>query len=42
MVRNTIGILGGVGPYATVDLFLKIIKATPAQKDQDHLTEVLH
>jgi aspartate racemase len=41
MVRKTIGILGGVGPYATVDLFLKIIKATPAQRDQDHLRIII-
>jgi aspartate racemase len=32
-----VGILGGMGPEATADLFLKIIKATPAKKDQDHL-----
>ena len=41
MVRKTIGIVGGVGPYATVDLFLKIIKATPAQRDQDHLRIII-
>jgi len=32
-----IGILGGMGPAATVDLFDKIVKATPAACDQDHL-----
>lgn len=37
MKRKTIGILGGIGPYATVDLFRKIIEATPAQRDQEHL-----
>lgn len=37
MKRKTIGILGGMGPYATVDLFRKIIEATPAQRDQEHL-----
>lgn len=30
------GILGGVGPSATID-FMKIIQNTPAEKDQDHL-----
>jgi aspartate racemase len=32
-----IGILGGMGPEATVDLFAKIIRSTPASRDQDHL-----
>lgn len=32
-----IGILGGMGPAATVDLFDRIVRATPAEKDQDHL-----
>ncbi|MFQ6125270.1 MAG: hypothetical protein ACE5R6_11800 [Candidatus Heimdallarchaeota archaeon] len=32
-----IGILGGMGPEATVDLFKKIFKAMPAEKDQEHL-----
>jgi len=35
--EKVVGILGGMGPEATVDLFMKIIKATPAKKDQDHL-----
>ena len=33
----TIGIVGGMGPMATVDLFAKIIKSTPASTDQEHL-----
>ncbi|MDP2859676.1 MAG: amino acid racemase [Bacillota bacterium] len=37
MPRKIIGILGGMGPEATADLFLKIIKSTPAKKDQEHL-----
>ncbi|MDF2633658.1 MAG: aspartate racemase [Pelosinus sp.] len=32
----TIGILGGMGPMATADLFEKIIKNTPASIDQEH------
>lgn len=35
--KKIIGILGGMGPYATVDLFLKILDHTPAKKDSDHL-----
>jgi aspartate racemase len=31
-----IGIIGGLGPSATVDLMDKIVKNTPAEKDQDH------
>jgi aspartate racemase len=32
-----IGILGGVGPEATVELYREIIKATPASRDQEHI-----
>lgn len=35
--RKTVGILGGMGPEATVDLFGKIVRLTPAKRDQDHL-----
>jgi aspartate racemase len=35
-----IGILGGMGPAATVDLMAKIIAATPAQVDQAHVPMV--
>lgn len=34
---KTIGIIGGMGPAATVDLFAKLIAATGAERDQDHL-----
>ncbi len=34
---KTIGIIGGMGPEATLDLCSRIIKHTPAQKDQDHI-----
>lgn len=36
-----VGILGGMGPAATVDFYDKLIKATPAQHDQDHLRVVI-
>ena len=32
-----IGVLGGMGPLATVDFFNKVLAATPAQGDQDHV-----
>ena len=41
MSKKTIGILGGMGPEATLDCFGKIIKNTPAQRDQDHLRVVI-
>lgn len=34
---KTIGILGGMGPMATVDLMKKIILSTPAKVDQEHI-----
>ena len=36
MSEKIIGILGGMGPEATADLYLRIIRATPAKRDQDH------
>jgi len=35
-MEKIIGILGGMGPLATVDLFRRIVMKTPAKKDQDH------
>jgi len=32
-----IGVLGGMGPAATADFYQKIIRATPAKTDQEHL-----
>ncbi|HLS88777.1 MAG TPA: amino acid racemase [Sphingobacteriaceae bacterium] len=36
-MRRTVGIIGGMGPEATADIFRKIIRATPACGDRDHL-----
>ncbi len=33
----TVGVLGGMGPAATVEFFRRIIERTPAHRDQDHL-----
>jgi aspartate racemase len=41
MREKVIGILGGMGPEATLDCFAKIIKNTPAARDQDHLRVVI-
>jgi len=32
-----VGVLGGVGPAATVDFLQKIVRNTPAARDQDHI-----
>lgn len=37
MAEKVIGIIGGMGPEATIDLFRKIVAATPARIDQEHL-----
>lgn len=37
MTQKVIGVLGGLGPWATLDLFEKILRLTPAQTDQEHL-----
>lgn len=37
-----IGIVGGVGPYAGLDLLKKIFDNTRAKKDQDHLDTLLY
>ena len=35
--KKTIGIIGGMGPLATADLFTRIINLTDAQKDAEHI-----
>ncbi len=35
--RRTVGVLGGLGPEATLDFFAKVIARTPAERDQEHL-----
>jgi len=41
MGEKIIGIVGGMGPEATLDLYAEILRATPAQKDQDHLRVII-
>ncbi|MGP1484985.1 MAG: aspartate/glutamate racemase family protein [Campylobacter sp.] len=36
-----IGILGGMGPLATIDLYAKIVELTQASKDQDNIPLVI-
>ena len=40
--RAVIGILGGMGPLATADLYTKIIERTAATADQEHIPVVMH
>lgn len=41
MTQKIVGILGGMGPESTADLFLRIIRATPAETEQDHLRVII-
>ena len=36
-MKKSIGILGGMGPLATADLFRKIVLLTDAARDNDHI-----
>lgn len=36
-----IGIIGGMGPAATIDLYKKMVDQTPAEKDQDHIHVII-
>lgn len=37
----TVGIVGGMGPYATLDLFRKILEITPVLTETDHLRIII-
>ena len=39
--KKVLGIIGGVGPMATVDLYRKVIEATDARCDQEHMHVVI-
>ena len=41
MSEKIIGIVGGMGPEATLDLYREILRATPARRDQDHLRVII-
>jgi len=38
---SRIGVFGGMGPSATVDFMDKLVRLTPAKRDQDHLPVVV-
>ena len=35
--RLTVGVLGGMGPEATIDFMARVVALTPADSDQDHV-----
>ncbi|HVJ52958.1 MAG TPA: amino acid racemase [Aliidongia sp.] len=37
-----LGVLGGMGPLATVDFLQKLIEVTPAKVDQDHVPVIVY
>ncbi len=37
MPQKVVGVLGGMGPMSTADLFVKVVRATPVTREQDHL-----
>lgn len=40
-VMKTVGVIGGLGPLATLDFFDRILKRTQAQTEQDHLRLII-
>ncbi|HXF67998.1 MAG TPA: amino acid racemase, partial [Burkholderiales bacterium] len=41
-MNRLLGVLGGMGPLATVDFMRKVIEATPARSDQEHLPLIVY
>ncbi len=41
MKKKVIGIIGGMGPLATIDLYNKILSHTAAENDQDHFHVII-
>jgi aspartate racemase len=37
-----LGVIGGMGPLATADFFRKLVDATPAASDEDHIPVLIH
>jgi aspartate racemase len=37
-----LGVIGGMGPAATADFFVKLIAATSAQRDDEHIPVLIH
>jgi aspartate racemase len=41
MADKIVGVIGGMGPEATVDLMRRVIRVTPAQDDIDHIRMIV-
>lgn len=41
-MKQIVGVLGGMGPLATVDFLRKIVEETPASCDQEHIPLVIY
>ena len=41
MEEKIVGVLGGMGPEATADLMVRVLRATPAADDIDHIRMVI-
>jgi len=41
-MAKVLGVLGGMGPLATVDFLRKLIEETPAQRDEDHIPVIAY
>jgi aspartate racemase len=40
--RRLVGVLGGMGPMATIDFMAKVVALTPASCDQAHMPLIVH
>ncbi len=41
-MKRILGVLGGMGPLATVDFMRKVIELTPVSRDQDHVPLIVY
>jgi aspartate racemase len=41
-MKRMVGIIGGMGPEATVDFYREMIRLTPAQSDQEHIPVLIY
>jgi aspartate racemase len=42
IMSKLLGVLGGMGPLATVDFLQKLIEETPARRDQEHIPVIAY
>ncbi len=42
IMARMIGVLGGMGPLASVDFFHKVVSLTPASNDQEHIPMIIY